>query len=113
MLYEFTRLKLDRDEFENLVFMGYPHWWKEDKARHTFEAFKDGLKERGEPDDNITDTYENLDYALQHIKGYFGNRNETHINGKDAYIFAKFAHQEVKALKEIAREIDDRYTAGK
>ena len=36
MLYEFTRLKLDRDEFENLVFMGYPHWWKEDKARHTF-----------------------------------------------------------------------------
>ena len=35
-MYEFTRLKLEKDEFENLVFMGYPPWWKEDKERHKF-----------------------------------------------------------------------------
>ena len=26
-MYEFTRLKLTRDEFDNLVFMGEPPWW--------------------------------------------------------------------------------------
>ena len=36
MLYEFTRLKLNRSEFNNLVFMGEPPWWKEDKERHIF-----------------------------------------------------------------------------
>ena len=36
MLYEFTRLKLDRSEFDNLVFMGEPPWWREDKERHRF-----------------------------------------------------------------------------
>lgn len=35
-MYEFTRLKLERDEFENLVFMGYPRPWAEDKERHGF-----------------------------------------------------------------------------
>ena len=28
-MYEFTRLKLTKDEFENLVFMGPPNWWTE------------------------------------------------------------------------------------
>ena len=36
MLYEFTRLKLTRDEFDNLVFMGEPPWWREDEERHRF-----------------------------------------------------------------------------
>lgn len=36
MLYEFTRLKLTRDEFDNLVFMGEPPWWREDEGRHRF-----------------------------------------------------------------------------
>lgn len=27
-MYEFTRLKLPRDEFDNLVFMGEPPWWR-------------------------------------------------------------------------------------
>ena len=36
MLYEFTRLKLERSEFDNLVFMGEPPWWREDEERHRF-----------------------------------------------------------------------------
>ena len=35
-MYQFTRLKLDRREFENLVFMGEPPWWREDEERHRF-----------------------------------------------------------------------------
>ena len=35
-MYEFTRLKLERDEFENLVFMGEPPWWRADEDRHRF-----------------------------------------------------------------------------
>ena len=77
---------------------------------NAIDEFKTGLKNRGESDDAISWRYENLDYALQHIKGCFGSGIETHINRKDAYIFAKFAQQEVKVLKEIAEEIDERYS---
>ena len=77
---------------------------------NAIDEFKTGLKNREEGDDAISWRYENLDYALQHIKGCFGSGIETHINRKDAYIFAKFAQQEVKALKEIAEEIDERYS---
>ncbi|MYB65393.1 hypothetical protein F4083_11320 [Candidatus Poribacteria bacterium] len=27
MLYEFTKLELQKEEFDNLVFMGDPPWW--------------------------------------------------------------------------------------
>ena len=40
-------------------------------------SLKAGLKERGEPDDNISDIYENLDYSLRHIKAYFHQKKET------------------------------------
>ena len=30
MLYEFTELQLSQDEFDNLVFMNAPPWWKEE-----------------------------------------------------------------------------------
>ena len=30
MLYEFTKLQLNGEEFENLVFMNASHWWKTD-----------------------------------------------------------------------------------
>lgn len=74
------------------------------------DAFKAGLKEREEPDDTISYRYEDLDYALQHIKDCFGGGKETHISRKDAYIFAHFARHEVQKLKEIAQEIDERYS---
>ena len=74
------------------------------------EAFKDGLKERGEPDDRISDIYEKLEYALQHIKAFFDEESNTHIQREDAYIFVSFVDQQVKVLKEGAKELDERYS---
>ena len=36
MLYEFTKLRLDESEFNNLIFMNAPRWWKTDKVNHEF-----------------------------------------------------------------------------
>ena len=74
------------------------------------DAFKTGLQERGEPDDNISDIYENLDHSLQQIKAYFDNPSETHIQEKDLYIFAYFARRQVTELEAIARELDEMYS---
>lgn len=74
------------------------------------DAFKTGLKERGEPDDNISDIYENLDHSLQQIKAYFHNPSETYIQEKDIYIFAYFARRQVTELEAIARELDEMYS---
>lgn len=74
------------------------------------KAFKDGLKERGEPDDHISDIYEKLEYALQHIKAFFDGESNTHIQREDAYIFVSFVDQQVKVLKEIAEELDKEYS---
>ena len=88
--------------------LGVVHWVE--GISNVINEFRGGLKEREEPDDGISYIYENLDYVLQHIKGCFGGVGGTHINRKDAYIFAHFAQQQVEELKEIAREIDERYS---
>ena len=72
--------------------------------------FKEGLKERGEPDDTVSHMYENLEYALRQIRDCFDVEKETHINRKDAYMLAHYAEREVQELKEIAQEIDERYS---
>ena len=33
MLYEFTKLRLEKDEFLNLVFMNAPPWWSDEYHR--------------------------------------------------------------------------------
>lgn len=81
-----------------------------DQILKSVEIFKAGLKERKESDDNIFDMYENISYSLQHIKTYFQNGKSTHINRKDAYIFARFAQQEVTELEAFAEELDERYS---
>ncbi|MDE0556316.1 MAG: hypothetical protein OXI24_19050 [Candidatus Poribacteria bacterium] len=82
-----------------------------DQILRSVDEFKAGLKEREEPDDNISDIYENLDYSLRHIKVYFHNKEETHLhNNKDVYIFAYFARRQVRELEYIAREKDDEYS---
>ena len=93
---------------DSLQDLGVPTWV--DGILNILDEFKTGVKEREEPDKTFSWRYENLDYALQHIKRCFSGSNGTHINRRDAYIFANFAQQEVKALKEIAKEIDERYS---
>ncbi|MDE0009631.1 MAG: hypothetical protein OXU36_00715 [Candidatus Poribacteria bacterium] len=80
-----------------------------DEILKSIEAFKAGLRERDEPDDNIDDIYKNLGYALQNIKAYFHASQGTHIHREDTYIFADFAQRQVEILEEIAQEIDERY----
>ena len=63
-----------------------------------------------EPDDNFAYIYEILDYALRNIKTYFHDPQRTHIHREDTYILADFAQQQVEILKEIAQEIDKRYS---
>ena len=81
-----------------------------DQILGSVDEFKAGLKEREEPDDNISDVYENLDYSLRHIKAYFHKKKETHLHKKDVYIFAYFARRQVRELEYIAREKDDEYS---
>ena len=81
-----------------------------DQILRSVDEFKAGLKEREEPDDNISDIYENLDYSLRHIKAYFHKKKETHLHKKDVYIFAYFARRQVRELEYIAREKDDEYS---
>lgn len=81
-----------------------------DHILKSIEAFKTGLKERDEPDDNFAYVYENLDYALQNIKAYFHASQGTHIHREDTYILADFAQRQVEMLEEIAQEIDERYS---
>ena len=45
MLYEFTELQLDREEFDNLVFMNAPPWWKREyhsERRHNNPDLTEG-----------------------------------------------------------------------
>ena len=83
-----------------------------DAILKSVEEFKAGLKERGEPDENITDIYENIDYSMKHIKAYFHNKKETHLHKKDVYIFAYFARRQVRELQNIAQDIDKEYSQG-
>lgn len=83
-----------------------------DAILKSVEEFKTGLKERGEPDENITDIYENIDYSMKHIKSYFQNKKETHLHRKDVYIFAYFARRQVRELQNIAQDIDKEYSQG-
>ena len=81
-----------------------------DQILGSVDEFKAGLEEREEPDDNISDIYENLDYSLRHIKAYFHKKKETHLHKKDVYIFAYFARRQVRELEYIASEKDDEYS---
>ena len=81
-----------------------------DQILKSVEAFKTGLKERDEPDDNFAYRYENLDYALQNIKAHFHAPEQTHIHREDTYILADFAQRQVEILEKIAQEIDEKYS---
>ena len=85
-----------------------------DRILRSIEAFKTGLKDR-----EILEAYERkggkhtlelLAYALQQLQTYFRDRAETHINEKDAYIFAHFVRTQIQNLRQIAEEIDKEYS---
>ena len=75
------------------------------------EEFKTKLAERDILEAyDITYNLELIDYPLQELKKYFSSPGETHINKKDAYIFAYFVNQQIEGLFKIAKELDEEYS---
>lgn len=83
-----------------------------DQILKCIEAFKNGLKDREilGAYEGVQYTLELVDYPLQELRTYFRNRAETHINEKDAFIFADFAKKQVQALRDVAGELDEEYS---
>jgi hypothetical protein len=51
--------------------------------------------------------FECLDHSLAELKTYFRNPDETHINKKDAFIFAYFVNKSVRKLIDRVKWLDE------
>ena len=76
------------------------------------EEFKTKLAEREilEASEDLTYTLKLIDYPLQELQKYFCAPDETHINERDASIFAYFAEKQTQKLLEMAKELDEEYS---
>jgi hypothetical protein len=76
------------------------------------ERFKADLAERQilEAYEGITHDLELVDYPLRELRKYFCNPDTTHINEKDAPIFAFFVGEQTKKLLKSAEELDEEYS---
>jgi hypothetical protein len=76
------------------------------------ERFKADLAERQilEAYEGITHDLELVDYPLQELRKYFRNPDATHINEKDAPIFAFFVGEQTKKLLKSTEELDEEYS---
>ena len=72
------------------------------------EQFKAKLEDREilEVPEGVTATLNLLEYPLKELQKYFFSPNETHINEKDAKIFAHFVESHAAGLLEMARMLD-------
>lgn len=75
------------------------------------DNFKNKLEDRGEwgVSDVINHHYDQLSYPISELQHYFENKETSKLNGKDAYIFTAFLVEQLKVLKQIAKEIDEEY----
>ena len=60
--------------------------------------------------DSINNHYELIEYPLVRLRAYFEGTDD--MNEKDAYIFTTFIYEQMKKLKEIAIELDEKYENG-
>ena len=81
-----------------------------DSILNVVDEFKMDLRERGEPDDEISYLYEGIDNSLQCIRAYFNNNLENRLSPRSAYISASAAQYRIFELEAIAREIEERYS---
>ncbi|MGC2236664.1 MAG: hypothetical protein WA584_10915 [Pyrinomonadaceae bacterium] len=78
------------------------------------ESFKSDLQERGVLDvyDDSVGHYSNLlNYSLNELKEFVENPSESKLNDTDANIYLFFIRKNMETLIEIAREIDEEYSA--
>ena len=52
-----------------------------------------------------------LDTLLNHIKEYFDNVQNTHIQERDIYIFACYAQKQIGNLRDTAEYINEKYSS--
>lgn len=73
--------------------------------------FKTELTDRQiiEAYEGLTYNLELANYPLHELRKYFRSPDDTHINVKDANIFADFVDKQVKALLEWAKNLDEEY----
>lgn len=73
------------------------------------EDFKNELTVRDEWGvyDSINYHYQLIEYPIKRLGAYFEGNDD--MNEKDAYIFTSFISEQLKSLKEIARELDEEY----
>lgn len=78
-----------------------------------FKEFKTALEKR-----QIACAYpgveyqlEQLEYPLAQLEEYFAEKGQGRLNTIDAGIFTTFVHNEMLALKEMARELDAEYAS--
>lgn len=77
------------------------------------EKFKVALSLRDiyEAYDSVKYEIELLEYPLVELRSYFEDPMRTHINEKDAYIFADFLKRRIEKLRDMAIEIDKEYSS--
>ena len=76
------------------------------------EEFKIKLAEREilEAYEVLTYNLELVDYPLQELRKYFFNPDQTHINDRDAKIFAYFVERQTQKLLNRAKDLDEEYS---
>ena len=82
--YEFTRLELDQNEFDNLVFMGPPPLWEKHREEHEF-LLKMCFKPLKEVVQIVKDMSQGLkpDEKLQNATEVFKRLHEANIKPKN------------------------------
>jgi hypothetical protein len=71
--------------------------------------FENNLKEREENHVTVDDIYRRLEYPLRELEKYFNDKMDK-VNDVTAYIFVFFIDKQIHELKDIAIEIDNKYS---
>jgi hypothetical protein len=73
--------------------------------------FKETLIARGDLIEGGGAAYEIelVEYPIAELECYFDRGRESHLNSRDANIFASFVKAQVEQLRALAKEIDEDY----
>jgi hypothetical protein len=81
------------------------------EIKRVISRFREALENRGEwiAGSAVACEVELAEYPLGELRSFFSDANQSRLNERDVYIFATFLKTQVEQLREIAREIDEKY----
>ncbi len=82
--------------------------------KQVIQEFKTAIDKRRVKYESIDSVFKEIEYPLSELEQYYKNVEKgeaTNINEKTVYIFACFLQGQIKELKEMAQEIDDKYSS--